>query len=93
MVSTNGDDERSTDIANYAKPASGNRRRRYHDEQFSVVAMVEKISAMESAQFFEKRAASASTPAAQAAWNRLGNKAPFAGDNTTKPAGKRATKG
>ena len=36
--------------------------------QFFVVAIAEKISAMETAQFFEKRAASASTPAAQAAF-------------------------
>jgi len=61
--------------------------------QFFVVAIAEKISAMETAQFFEKRAASASTPSAQAAWDRVGNKAPVAGDNWTKPASKRATRG
>ena len=44
-----------------------------------------KISAMETTRFFEKRAASASTPAAQAAWDRAGSKAAIAGDNWTKP--------
>ena len=61
--------------------------------QFFVVAIAEKISAMETAQFFEKRAASASTPAAQAAWDRVGTKAPVTGDHWTKPARTRATKG
>ena len=58
--------------------------------QFFVVAIAEKISAMETARLFEQRAASASAPAAQAAWDRVGNKAAMAGDNWTKPAGKRA---
>ena len=57
--------------------------------QFFVVAIAEKISAMETAQFFEKRAASASTPAAQAVWGKVGNKASVAGGNWTKPARKR----
>jgi hypothetical protein len=61
--------------------------------QFFVVAIAEKISAMETAQFFEKRAASASTPTAQAAWNKVGSKAVIAGDNWTEPAGKRPTRG
>ena len=61
--------------------------------QFFVVAIAEKISAMETAQFFEKRAASASTSAAQAAWNKVGDKAAMAGDHWTKPAGKRPTPG
>jgi hypothetical protein len=49
--------------------------------QFFVVAIAEKISAMQTAQFFEKRAASANTPAAQAAWDKVGKKAPIAGDD------------
>ena len=53
--------------------------------QFFVVAIAEKVSAMETTQFFEKRAASASTPAAQTAWDKVGNKAAIAGDNWTKP--------
>ena len=57
--------------------------------QFFVVAIAEKISAMETAQFFEKRVASASTPAAQAAWDKVGHKATIAGDNWTKAAKKR----
>ena len=58
--------------------------------QFFVVAIAEKISAMETAQFFERRAASASRPAAQAAWDKVGNKAPVAGDEWTKSVNKRA---
>ena len=52
--------------------------------------IAEKISAMETAKFFEKRAASADTLAAQAAWDKVGNHAPMAGDNWTKPLRKRA---
>ena len=59
--------------------------------QFFVVAIAEKISAMETAQFFEKRAASADTSAAQAAWDKVGSHAPMAGDHWTKPLRKRAT--
>ena len=58
--------------------------------QFFVVAIAEKISAMETANFFEKRAASADTLAAQAAWEKVGDHAPMAGDNWTKPLRKRA---
>ena len=58
--------------------------------QFFVVAIAEKISAMETARFFEKRAASASVPAAQAAWDKVGSHAAIAGDNWTKPTRKRA---
>ena len=57
--------------------------------QFFVVAIAEKISAMETAQFFENRAVSASTPAAQAAWDRVGSKAPIAVDDWTKSVKKR----
>ena len=59
--------------------------------QFFVVAIAEKISAMETAQFFEKRAASADTLAAQAAWDKVGDHAPMVGDHWTKPLRKRAT--
>ena len=40
--------------------------------QFFVVAIAEKISAMETARFFEKRAAQSDTAAAQAAWDKVG---------------------
>ncbi|NDE41978.1 MAG: hypothetical protein EB007_08440 [Betaproteobacteria bacterium] len=43
------------------------------------------------AKFFEKRAASADTLAAQAAWEKVGDQAPMAGDHWTKPLRKRAT--
>jgi hypothetical protein len=59
--------------------------------QFFVVAIAEKISAMETAKFFEKRAASADTLAAQAAWDKVGDHAPIADDYWTKPVRKRAT--
>lgn len=52
--------------------------------QFFVVAIAEKISAMETAQFFEKRALSSSTAAAQAAWDKVGNVSPVAEDTWTK---------
>lgn len=60
--------------------------------QFFVVAIAEKISAMETAQFLEKRAASASAPDAQAAWDKVGNKAPVTGDSWTKLTRTRARK-
>jgi hypothetical protein len=40
--------------------------------QFFVVAIAEKISAMETAQFFEKRAALTTKEAAEAAWGKVG---------------------
>lgn len=40
--------------------------------QFFVVAIAEKISAMETAQFFEKRVALASKQAADTAWGKVG---------------------
>jgi len=42
--------------------------------QFFVVAIAEKISAMETARFFEKRAAGADAQATQAAWDKVGDK-------------------
>jgi len=48
--------------------------------QFFVVAIAEKISAMETAQFFEKRAALGNQQAAEAAWGKVGAKSAIAGD-------------
>ncbi len=48
--------------------------------QFFVVAIAEKISAMETAQFFEKRAALADPGKAQAAWDKVGAGVALAGD-------------
>ncbi len=48
--------------------------------QFFVVAIAEKISAMETAQFFEKRAALAEHTQAQAAWDKVGTGAALAND-------------
>jgi len=48
--------------------------------QFFVVAIAEKISAMETAKFFEQRAASASADAAQAAWDKVGSSAALTDD-------------
>ncbi len=41
--------------------------------QFFVVAIAEKISAMETAKFFEQRASSSDAGAAQAAWDKVGS--------------------
>jgi hypothetical protein len=49
--------------------------------QFFVVAIAEKISAMETAQFFEKRAALTTQSAADAAWGKVGVKSAVAGDS------------
>jgi len=48
--------------------------------QFFVVAIAEKISAMETAKFFEQRAASGKEGAAQAAWDNVGSDAAMADD-------------
>ncbi len=53
--------------------------------QFFVVAIAEKISAMETAKFFEKRAASSSAASAQSAWDKVGSAAAVAQDTWTKP--------
>lgn len=42
--------------------------------QFFVVAIAEKISAMETADFFERRSAHASKSKADKAWAKVGNK-------------------
>lgn len=48
--------------------------------QFFVVAIAEKISAMEAARFFQTRGALANAAAADAAWAKVGARAPVAGD-------------
>ena len=53
--------------------------------QFFVVAIAEKISAMETAQFFEKRAAGANAGAAQLAWNKIGSVNAVPKDTWTQP--------
>lgn len=49
--------------------------------QFFVVAIAEKISAMETAQFFEKRAALTTREAAEAAWGKVGMPSAMPEDN------------
>jgi hypothetical protein len=41
--------------------------------QFFVTAIAEKVSALETAAFFERRAAAADPARAQAAWDKVGN--------------------
>lgn len=48
--------------------------------QFFVVAIAEKISAMETAQFFEKRAALTTHEAADAAWGKVSAQSAIAED-------------
>ncbi len=48
--------------------------------QFFVVAIAEKISAMETAKFFEQRAAASNAGAAQAAWDKVGSHASITHD-------------
>jgi len=48
--------------------------------QFFVVAIAEKISAMETARFFEKRAAQSDAASAQAAWDKVGTTQPMKED-------------
>ncbi|TXT38158.1 MAG: hypothetical protein FD135_3116 [Comamonadaceae bacterium] len=52
--------------------------------QFFVVAIAEKISAMEIAKFFEKRAALVNAGDAQAAWDKVGANATVADDTWGK---------
>jgi len=54
--------------------------------QFFVVAIAEKISAMETAQFFEKRAALTTPAAANAAWGKVGLQSALPGDAWTTSA-------
>ena len=53
--------------------------------QSFVVAIAEKISAMETAQFFERRAAGADAHAAQVAWDEVGNKDAVPADRWVQP--------
>lgn len=48
--------------------------------QFFVLAIAEKVSAMETAAFFEKRAVKANKTQADKAWGKVGNKAPLPED-------------
>jgi hypothetical protein len=48
--------------------------------QFFVVAIAEKISAMETADFFERRSAAAFKTKADKAWAKVGNKQPMLED-------------
>ena len=41
--------------------------------QFFVTAIAEKVSALETTAFFERRAAAADPAKAQAAWDKVGN--------------------
>ena len=52
--------------------------------QFFVVAIAEKISAMETADFFERRSASASKTKADKAWRKVSNKNPVLEDRWTE---------
>lgn len=52
--------------------------------QFFVVAIAEKISAMETAKFFEQRAALVNDGEAQAAWDKVGANAALADDTWTE---------
>jgi hypothetical protein len=53
--------------------------------QFFVVAIAEKISAMETADFFAKRAALANGDTAQAAWDKVGTTQAIPADSWTQP--------
>ena len=52
--------------------------------QFFVVAIAEKISAMETTDFFERRSASASKTKADKAWRKVSNKNPVLEDRWTE---------
>ena len=49
--------------------------------QFFVAAIAEKISAMETADFFSKRAALATPGAAQTAWDKVGTQSALPADS------------
>ncbi len=51
--------------------------------QFFVVAIAEKISAMETADFFERRSANASKAKADKVWAKVGSKMPQRQDQWT----------
>jgi hypothetical protein len=52
--------------------------------QFFVVAIAEKISVMETADFFERRSANASKSEADKAWAKVGNTNALPEDHWTK---------
>lgn len=52
--------------------------------QFFVVAIAEKISAMETADFFKRRAANASKANADAVWARVSDRTPVLEDRWTE---------
>ncbi len=52
--------------------------------QFFVVAIAEKISAMETAAFFTRRAEGGDAGAAQAAWDKVGAQDPLPQDRWTE---------
>ena len=52
--------------------------------QFFVVAISEKISAMETASFFERRATLGSPTIAQVAWDKVGDKGALSDDQWAK---------
>lgn len=51
--------------------------------QFFVIAIAEKISAMETADFFERRSATASKTKADKAWAKVRNSNPLPADRWT----------
>lgn len=51
--------------------------------QFFVMAIAEKVCAMETAQFFEKRAAQTTREAADQAWAKVGSPSPLPHDRWT----------
>ena len=55
-------------------------------DQFFVVAIAEKISAMETADFFSKRAALTTPEAAQAAWDKVGTQSALPADSWVSQA-------
>ena len=54
--------------------------------QLFVVAIAEKISALETSAFFERRGALADRSRADAVWGKVGTQAPLSGDEWVKPA-------
>jgi hypothetical protein len=54
--------------------------------QFFVVAIAEKISAMETADFFRKSAALATPGAAQSAWDKVGTQSALPADSWVSQA-------
>jgi uncharacterized protein (DUF433 family) len=54
-----------------------------HDMAVNVIAIAEKISAMETADFFERRSAAASKAKADKAWAKVSNSNPVPEDRWT----------